>query len=51
LQVAHFALNDAADAAGFAKLQAAYVSLFKSEDFLEGHKAEAENRPPVFHGR
>jgi hypothetical protein len=28
-----------------------YVSLFKSEDFAEGRKAEAENRAPVFHGR
>jgi hypothetical protein len=30
---------------------AAYVSLFRSEDFIEGRKAEAENRPPVFHGQ
>jgi enoyl-CoA hydratase/carnithine racemase len=51
LQAAHFAINDAADAAGYAKLQAAYVSLFRSEDFLEGRKAEAEGRSPVFHGR
>jgi enoyl-CoA hydratase len=51
LQVAHFSINDAADAAGFAKLQAAYVSLFRSEDFIEGRNAEAENRPPVFQGR
>jgi enoyl-CoA hydratase len=51
LQVAHFAINDAADAAGFTKLEAAYVSLFRSEDFIEGRKAEAENRPPVFHGQ
>src|SRR5580698_3307846 len=35
----------------FAKLQAAYVSVFRSEDFIEGRKAEAENRAPVFHGR
>ena len=51
LQVAHFAINDAADAAGYAKLEAAYVSLFRSEDLIEGRKAEAENRPPTFHGR
>jgi hypothetical protein len=25
--------------------------IFKSEDFIDGRKAEAENRPPVFHGR
>jgi enoyl-CoA hydratase len=51
LQAAHFSINVAADAAGFAKLEAAYVSLFRSEDFIEGRKAEAEGRPPVFHGQ
>jgi enoyl-CoA hydratase len=51
LKVAHLGLNDSADAAAFAQLEAEYVSLFKSEDFLEGRKAEAENRPPIFHGR
>jgi enoyl-CoA hydratase len=51
LQAAHVAINDAADAAAFAKLEGAYVSLFGSEDFIEGRKAEAENRPPIFHGR
>jgi enoyl-CoA hydratase len=51
LQVAHFSINDAAAAAGYARLEAAYVSLFRSEDFLEGRKAEAENRPPIFLGQ
>jgi len=51
LAVAHLAINDAADAAGYAKLEAEYVKLFGSEDFLEGRRAEAENRPPIFHGR
>jgi enoyl-CoA hydratase len=51
LEAAHVALNDSADAAAFAKLEAAYVKLFGSEDFAEGRKAEAENRPPIFHGR
>jgi hypothetical protein len=27
------------------------VSLFHSQDFIEGRKAEAENRSPVFLGR
>jgi enoyl-CoA hydratase len=45
------AINDAADGAAYQKLEAAYVSLFGSEDFLEGRKAEAENRRPIFHGR
>jgi enoyl-CoA hydratase/carnithine racemase len=51
LKVAHVGINDSADAAAFAELDAEYVSLFKSEDFSEGRKAEAENRPPMFHGR
>lgn len=28
------------------KTQAEYIKLFGSEDFFEGRKAEAENRPP-----
>jgi enoyl-CoA hydratase len=51
LKVAHLGINDSADAAAFAKLEAEYVSLFASKDFIEGRKAEAENRPPIFHGR
>jgi enoyl-CoA hydratase len=51
LQAAHLAINDSSDAAAFANLEAAYVSLFGSEDFTEGRNAEAEKRPPVFHGR
>jgi enoyl-CoA hydratase len=45
------AINDSADTAAFAQLEAEYVSLFKSQDFIEGRKAEAENRPPIFQGR
>lgn len=51
LKVAHMAINDAADAAAYAKLEAEYLLLFKSEDFIEGRKAEAENRLPNFQGR
>lgn len=51
LGVARLGANDSADAAAFAKLEAEYVSLFRSEDFIEGRKAEAENRPPIFRGR
>jgi enoyl-CoA hydratase len=51
LKVAHRGINDSADAAAFAELEAEYVTLFKSEDFAEGRKAEAEKRAPVFHGR
>jgi enoyl-CoA hydratase len=51
LAAAHLAINDATDAAAYAKLEAEYVKLFGTEDFIEGRKAEAENRPPIFHGR
>jgi enoyl-CoA hydratase len=51
LAVAHLAINGSADAAAYAKLEAKHVKLFGSEDFLEGRKAEAENRPPAFRGR
>jgi enoyl-CoA hydratase/carnithine racemase len=51
LAAAHLAINDSADAAAYAELEAGYVKLFGSEDFLEGRKAELENRIPVFHGR
>jgi enoyl-CoA hydratase len=50
LKVAHVGVNDSADAAAFAQLEAEYVSLFKSQDFIEGRNAEAENRTPIFHG-
>jgi enoyl-CoA hydratase/carnithine racemase len=51
LKVAHTGVNESADATAFAKLEAEYVSLFKSADFMEGRKAEAENRRPIFQGR
>jgi enoyl-CoA hydratase/carnithine racemase len=51
LKVAHLGINDSADTAAFAELEAEYVSLFRSEDLIEGRRAEAENRPPIFHGR
>jgi enoyl-CoA hydratase len=51
LKVAHMAINDSADTAAFAQLEAEYLSLFKSQDFIEGRKAESENRPPIFQGR
>lgn len=34
-----------------AKLDAAYAALYRTEDFIEGRKAEAENRPPKYNGR
>jgi hypothetical protein len=29
----------------------AKITVERTEDFIEGRKAEAENRPPIFHGR
>lgn len=34
-----------------AKLDAAYAALYRTEDFIEGRKAEAEGRPPKYNGR
>jgi enoyl-CoA hydratase len=47
---AHLAI-DAAEDAAYAKLDEQYGALYRTEDFLEGRKAEAEGRPPVYHGR
>jgi enoyl-CoA hydratase/carnithine racemase len=46
LKAAHLGINDSADAAAYATLEAEYVRLYSSQDFLEGRKAETENRPP-----
>ena len=50
LESAHLAIDDS-EAAAFAKLSEQYRSLYSTEDFIEGRKAEAENRPPVYVGR
>jgi enoyl-CoA hydratase len=50
LASARTAINESEPAA-LAKLDAQYSTLYQTEDFLEGRKAEAENRTPVFHGR
>jgi hypothetical protein len=50
LESAHLAFDDSR-AAAFAKLDEQYVALYHTDDFIEGRKAEAENRSPVFHGR
>jgi enoyl-CoA hydratase len=49
LASAHLAI-DSAEAEALSKLDAQYGALFQTEDFLEGRAAEAEGRPPVYHG-
>jgi enoyl-CoA hydratase len=49
LASAHLAI-DAGEAQAFAKLDAQYGSLYRTKDFIEGLTAQAEGRPPVFHG-
>lgn len=47
---AHLALDEGEPAA-FAVNGKQYSDLYATQDFLEGRKAEAENRPPVYQGR
>ncbi|MDR6289286.1 enoyl-CoA hydratase/carnithine racemase [Inquilinus ginsengisoli] len=46
---AHLAI-DAGEAAAFSQLGAQYGALYRTRDFIEGVTAQAEGRPPVFHG-
>jgi enoyl-CoA hydratase/carnithine racemase len=41
---------DPAEADALSKLEAQYGALYRTQDFQEGRKAEAEGRPPVYHG-
>jgi enoyl-CoA hydratase len=50
LESAHLSIDES-EAAAFAKLNEQFGGLFKTDDFLEGRKAEAEGRPPVYHGK
>jgi len=50
LESAHLSIDES-EAAAFAKLDEQFGGLFRTEDFLEGRKAEAEGRPPVYQGR
>ncbi|MBV8513296.1 MAG: enoyl-CoA hydratase/isomerase family protein [Xanthobacteraceae bacterium] len=49
LASAHLAI-DAGEAQAFSKLAAQYSGLYRTNDFIEGLTAQAEGRPPVFHG-
>jgi enoyl-CoA hydratase/carnithine racemase len=42
---------DPVEADALSKLDAQYSALYRTEDFIEGRRAEAENRPPRYRGR
>ena len=42
---------DPMDADALSKLGTQYAALYRTEDFLEGRRAEAEGRPPKYKGR
>jgi enoyl-CoA hydratase/carnithine racemase len=50
LASAHFAV-DPPQAEALSKLNAQYQALYRTEDFKEGRRAEAEGRPAVYQGR
>ncbi len=50
LASAHLAI-DTSEADALYRLGAQYSALYRTEDFIEGRRAEAEHRAPVFHGR
>jgi enoyl-CoA hydratase len=49
LESAHLSIDES-QAAAFAKLDEQFGALFHTNDFTEGRNAEAEGRPPVYHG-
>jgi enoyl-CoA hydratase/carnithine racemase len=42
---------DPVEADSLSKLGAQYSALYRTEDFIEGRRAEAEGRPPKYHGK
>jgi enoyl-CoA hydratase len=50
LASAHLAV-DPSQAEAFSKLNAQYGALYKTEDFQEGRRSEAEGRQPIYHGK
>jgi enoyl-CoA hydratase/carnithine racemase len=50
LASAHLAI-DSSQAEALSKLNAQYGALYRTEDFKEGRKAEAEGRPPNYQGK
>lgn len=50
LDSAHLALDESEPSA-LAKTSEQYAALYRTQDFLEGRRAEAEGRPPVYTGK
>jgi enoyl-CoA hydratase/carnithine racemase len=50
LASAHLAIDPTEEEA-LSKLDAQFAALFHTQDFLEGEKAEAEGRKPVYQGK
>jgi hypothetical protein len=50
LTSAHLAI-DGTEAEALSKLDTQFGALFRTEDFEEGRKAEAEGRPPIYQGK
>jgi enoyl-CoA hydratase len=50
LQSAHTSIDES-EAAAFARLNEQFGALFRTGDFTEGRNAEAQGRPPVYHGK
>jgi enoyl-CoA hydratase len=50
LESAHLSIDES-EAAALAKLNEQFGALFHTQDFIEGRKAEAEGRPPVYQGK
>ena len=42
---------DPVEADALSKLGAQYSALYRTEDFIEGRRAEAEGRPPKYQGK
>ena len=42
---------DPVEAEALSKLGAQYSALYRTEDFIEGRRAEAEGRPPRYQGK
>jgi enoyl-CoA hydratase/carnithine racemase len=42
---------DPVEADALSKLDAQYTALYRTEDFVEGRRAEAEGRPPRYQGK